>query len=228
MKQQFWQLKAVHGFAAQHMKVVALWVALVIVFSTAICARAQNITRSQVNGTVTDTTGAVVPGASVAVTNSATGIVSKVMTDGLGAYRVTDLLPGTYTMVVSKSGFATQRIQPFTLIVGQFFQENITLPVGQAEQTISVSAAALLLNTETSHDQQLIEGPQIDNMPLNGRDYLQLAQLDAGVVPISGISGISSPASSWASDTGIVAVDVSGLREDDNSYLYDGVETRNA
>ena len=91
-----------------------------------------------------------------------------------------------------------------------------------------MSAAALLLNTESSHDQQLIERQQIDDMPLNGRDYLQLAQLDAGVVPVSGISGISSPASSWASDSGVVAVDVSGLREDDNSYLYDGIETRNA
>jgi Carboxypeptidase regulatory-like domain len=185
-------------------------------------------TTSQVNGTVTDSTGAIVIGASITVTNTATGLAYHSITDNLGAYHVTDLPPGSYTMDVTKAGFATERIQPFTLIVGQLFSQNITLEIGQAVQTVSVNAAALLLNTETSHDEQLIEGQQIDDMPLNGRDYLQLAQLDAGVVPVSGISGISSPASSWASDSGVVAVDVSGLREDDNSYLYDGIETRNA
>ena len=164
----------------------------------------------------------------MSVTNIATGVVYHAQTDNLGSYHVTDLPPGTYTMDVFKSGFARQRVQPFTLIVGQLFQDNITLAVGQTEQTVSVNAADLLLNTESSHDEQLIESQQIDNMPLNGRDYLQLAQLDAGVVPISGIQGINSPASSWASDSGVVAVDISGLREDDNSFLYDGIETRNA
>ncbi|MGA8161041.1 MAG: TonB-dependent receptor, partial [Acidobacteriaceae bacterium] len=181
-----------------------------------------------VNGTVTDASGALVVGAGVSVTNVATGVVYHAQTDNLGSYHVTDLPPGTYTMDVFKSGFTRQRVQPFALIVGQLFQDNITLAVGQTEQTVSVNAADLLLNTESSHDEQLIGSQQIDNMPLNGRDYLQLAQLDAGVVPVSGIQGINSPASSWASDSGVVAVDISGLREDDNSFLYDGIETRNA
>jgi Carboxypeptidase regulatory-like domain len=228
MKLQFWQLNAIQDCAPRCIKIVALWVALVAVLSSPIRGRAQSITTSQVNGTVTDTTGAVVPGATVSITNSATGVVHKVITDNVGAYHVTDLLPGTYTMDVVKTGFAKQHIKTFTLIVGQIFQQNVVLAVGTAVQTVSVNAAALLLNTESSHDQQLIQSQQIDSMPLNGRDYLQLAQLDAGVVPVSGIQGISSPASSWASDTGVVAVDVSGLREDDNSYLYDGIETRNA
>jgi Carboxypeptidase regulatory-like domain len=227
MKQLFWQLK-IASVAERYLKMAAFGLGLAIVLSITICGRAQSNTTSQVNGTVTDKTGAVVPGASVTITNTATGVVDKRVTDDLGAYHVPDLQPGTYTMDVAKTGFATQHIQAFTLIVGQLFQQNITLAVGQAEQTVSVSAAALLLNTESSHDQQLIESQQIDDMPLNGRDYLQLTQLDAGVVPVSGISGISSPASSWASDSGIVAVDISGLREDDNSYLYDGIETRNS
>ena len=228
MKQKVCQLKAVQDCASRCTKIVALWAALVIVLLNPVFGRAQNITTSQINGAVTDSTGAVVPGASVTVTNSATGIAYKAVTDGVGAYHVTDLLPGTYTMDVVKNGFAPQHIQAFTLIVGQLFQQNVVLAVGTSVQTVSVNAAALLLNTESSHDQQLIESQQIDSMPLNGRDYLQLAQLDAGVVPVSGIQGISSPASSWASDSGVVAVDVSGLREDDNSYLYDGIETRNA
>ena len=206
----------------------AFWAALIFMLSISLSARAQNSISSQVNGTVTDPSGALVVGANVSVTNIATGVMYHAQTDNLGAYHVTDLLPGKYTMEVVKTGFARQRVQPFTLIVGQLFQENITLAVGQTEQTVSVNAADLLLNTESSHDEQLIESQQIDNMPLNGRDYLQLAQLDAGVVPVSGIQGINSPASSWASDSGVVAVDIGGLREDDNSFLYDGIETRNA
>jgi len=228
MMQQIWRLKAGQDFAARHLRTMAGWAALAIVVSTPICGRAQAITTGQINGTVTDTSGAIVTGASITITNSATGIVNHVVTNDVGAYHATDLLPGTYTMDVDKTGFAPQHIQGVRLIVGQLFQQNITLGVGQTQQTVSVSASALLLNTESSHDEQLIEGPQIDDMPLNGRDYLQLAQLDAGVVPVSGIDGISSPASSWGTASGIVAVDVSGLREDDNSYLYDGIETRNA
>ena len=218
------KVKILQSLLAQQMMTVAL---LFLVLCPAI-GRAQTTTSSQINGTVTDSSGAVVIGASVTVTNSATGVVYHMVTDNLGAYHITDLLPGTYTMEVTKSGFATQHINAFTLIVGQILQQNIALAVGQSEQTVSVNAAALLLNTESSHDEQLIESRQIDDMPLNGRDYLQLAQLDAGVVPVSGISGINSPASSWASDSGVVTVDVSGLREDDNSFLYDGIETRNA
>ncbi len=217
-----------HRFGRQMRRTAILLTTCVVIVMCATLGHAQDITTSQVNGTVTDSTGAVVPGANVIVTGTATGIKYRGVTDGLGTYHVPNLIPGTYTMDVVKAGFATQHIRAFTLIVGQIFQQNISLAVGQTEQTVSVSAGALLLDTESSHDEQLIEGKQIDDMPLNGRDYLQLAQLDAGVVPVSGISGISSPASSWASDSGVVAVDVSGLREDDNSYLYDGVETRNA
>jgi len=226
MKQQIRQLMPRQKFLTGQIIHAVLAAALAVVTFSSLFARAQNTT-SQVNGTVADGTGAIVVGASVTITNTATGLVYRAITDSLGAYHITNLAPGSYTMDVTRTGFATQHIQPFTLVVGQLFQENIALAVGQAEQTVSVSAAALLLDTESSNEQQLIESRQIDDMPLNGRDYLQLAELSAGVVPVSSISGISSPASGWSA-TGTAAIDVSGLREDDNSYLYDGVETRNA
>jgi hypothetical protein len=215
------------GQAARQACGAILAALLFLCLSSSLPVHAQSATGGQVNGTVADTTGAVVPNASVTIANSATGVQYHAVTDDMGSYHVTDLPPGRYTMVVEKNGFATQHVSDFTLIVGQLFQQNIALAVGQAEQTVSVNAASLLLNTESSHDEQLIESQQIDDMPLNGRDYLQLTQLDAGVVPVGGVSGISSPASSWSA-AGTVAVDVSGLREDDNSYLYDGIETRNA
>jgi Carboxypeptidase regulatory-like domain len=228
MKHQVRERSSLRNFVERGSRRLAFGAAFILMLSISFSARGQNNVSSQVNGTVTDASGALVVGASVSITNVATGVAYHAQTDNLGSYHVTDLPPGTYTMDVTKSGFAEQRIQPFTLIVGQLFQENIALAVGQTQQTVSVNAANLLLNTESSHDEQLIGSQQIDNMPLNGRDYLQLAQLDAGVVPVSGIQGVSSPASSWASDSGVVAVDISGLREDDNSFLYDGIETRNA
>ena len=148
MKQPFWQLELWRSLIARPLGKAALALMLTILLSNAICCRAQSTTTSQVNGTVTDSGGAVVPGVIITITNSATGVAYRAATDGLGAYHVTDLLPGKYTMEVVKTGFATQHVLPFTLIVGQLFQQNITLAVGQTEQTVTVSAAALLLNTE--------------------------------------------------------------------------------
>lgn len=206
------------------MRRITFLVTLAVIILCSVAGRAQSTT-SAVNGTVTDSTGAVVVGASVSVLNTATSIAYHTTSDSLGSYHVTQLPPGSYTMEVVKAGFETQKIQPFKLFVDQQFQQSITLSVGTTVQTVSVSSAALLLDTETSNQGQVIENQQIDDMPLNGRDYLQLAQLSSGVVPI--VNGISSPASGWSA-AGTVAVVIGGLREDDNSYLYDGIETRNA
>jgi Carboxypeptidase regulatory-like domain/TonB-dependent Receptor Plug Domain len=197
---------------------------LVVLMLTSAIGHAQSTT-SAISGIVADSTGAIVVGANITVVNTATGVTYRTTTDGQGSYRITQLPPGSYTMEVAKTGFETQKLQSFQLFVDQQFQQNITLAVGGATQTVSVSAAALLLDTQTSNQGQVIENQQIADMPLNGRDVLQLAQLSAGVTPI--ISGMSSPASQWTG-TQTVALAIAGLREDDASYLYDGIETRNA
>jgi hypothetical protein len=182
-------------------------------------------TTANITGTVTDGTGASVVGASVIVTNANTGIKYPTTTNLQGFYRVEQLPPGSYTMKVVSSGFDTQELQPFTLLVAQQSEQNITLAVGKAVQTVSVSSASLLIDPETSNQAQVIGNQQIEALPLNGRDYLQLAQLSAGVTPI--VPGMSSPASQWTG-TSTVSISIAGLREDDVSYLYDGIETRNA
>ena len=185
-------------------------------------------TTSVISGVVTDTSGADVVGAAVTATNTGTAVEYHGTTDGQGAYHITQLPPGTYTVKVISPGFSTQELLPFPLLVAQQSEQNITLSVGRETQSVSVSAASLLIDTESSNQGQVIGNQQIEDLPLNGRDYLQLAQLSAGVTPI--ISGFSSPASQWTSSAGnqTVSVAIAGLREDDNSYLYDGIETRNA
>lgn len=195
------------------------------VLAIVICPGARAQTTSGVFGTVTDASGAIVVGAKIVITNTATGIKYNATANSQGSYRVDQLPPGSYTMQVTSAGFQTQDLQAFTLLVGQESQQNIALAVGQATQTVSVSAASLLIDTQTSNQGQVIGTQQIEALPLNGRDYLQLAQLSAGVTPIT--PSMSSPASQWTG-TSTVSISIAGLREDDASYLYDGIETRNA
>ena len=196
---------------------------MVLAVAAGLTAAAQ--TTSAILGTVTDATGAIVVGANITVTNTNTGIQYTARTNNDGTYRVTQLPPGTYTMEVESTGFNTENLQSFTLLVDQQSQQNITLAVGKATQSVAVSAASLLIETENSNQGQVIGTQQIETLPLNGRDYLQLAQLSAGVTPI--VSGMNSPASQWTG-TSTVSIAIAGLREDDTSYLYDGIETRNA
>ena len=224
MKQETGQVKSFQSFLERQIRQAIFVMTIAILIFSSSMGRAQSTTGA-ISGTVTDTSGAIVVGASITVVNTATGVEYHSTTDSLGSYRVTQLPPGTYTMQVSSSGFESQNLQAFKLFVDQQFQQNITLSVGKATQTVSVSAAALLIDTQSSNQGQIIENQAINSLPLNGRDYLQLAQLSAGVTPI--ISGMSSPASQWTG-TQTVAVAIAGLREDDASYLYDGIETRNS
>lgn len=224
MRKQKVSLKFPRGVWSKATRILTLTTAALAVLLSITPGRAQSTT-SAVNGTVTDSTGAVVTGANITITNSATGVAYSATTDNLGTYHVTQLPPGTYTLTVTKTGFETKNINSFDLVVDQQFQQNLVLAVGQATESVSVSADALLIDTQTSNQGQVIENQQIENMPLNGRDILQLAQLSAGVTPVT--QGMSSPASQWTGTT-TVALVIGGLREDDNSYLYDGIETRNA
>lgn len=202
-----------------------VFVAVVTALLGMVAEYCQAQTTSSVFGTVTDPTGAVIPNVHVAVKNVATGVAYPTATDRAGAYRITQLPPGTYTLQASSRGFATRITNPFTLVVGQESQQNISLATGLATQTVTVSPSSLLLNTQSSSEGQVIQNQQIEKLPLNGRDFMQLIALSPGVtLPVA---GISSPASSW-SGTQTVGADISGTREDEVSYLNDGIETRNA
>ena len=182
-------------------------------------------TTSAISGNVTDATGASVAGAIVTATNTGTGVKFHALADSTGSYHITQLPPGSYSMEVVSAGFSTDDLQPFPLLVAQQSQQNFTLTIGKDVQTVSVSAASLLIETDDSTQGQVIGRQPIEDLPLNGRNFLQLAQLSAGVTPI--LPGVSSPASGF-SGTQTVTVAIAGLREDDNSFLYDGIETRNA
>jgi len=150
-----------------------------ILFSTA--AFAQYDTGS-INGIVRDKSGAVISGADVKVTNTKTGRILEVQTGNSGEYNVPGLPEGTYTVEVSRAGFATAVVSDVVLHAGETRAADAELRVGAATESVSVQANTLTVNTETSGSGGTIDGNEVANLPLNGRDFTQLIALVPGSV----------------------------------------------
>jgi hypothetical protein len=136
-----------------------------------------------VSGAVMDQTGAVIPGARVVVTQLETNVRSEVHTDRLGLYTTPPLRSGRYEISVTKDGFQAQRSEPFDLRVQDRAVINFQLQIGTTSTEITVSAVAPLLESETSSLGQVIQDKAITDLPLNGRNFIQLATLTAGTLP---------------------------------------------
>ncbi|MGH7869684.1 MAG: carboxypeptidase regulatory-like domain-containing protein, partial [Candidatus Dormibacteraceae bacterium] len=199
---------------------------LMTVLSLAPPALAQLIT-GDIVGTVRDASGAVVPDAKAVLTQSATGVSYTTSTDPSGNYTFVQLKPSHYNLTVSKQGFETSAISDIELLVGQRPRVDVALQVGTVSQRVTVSAGGVqMLETQTSSAGQVIQEKPIVNLPLNGRDFMQLTVLAPAVSPIG--NG-NSPATAWTGlGSGNASVSVAGMRESDVSYLIDGIETRNA
>jgi hypothetical protein len=155
---------------------IALWVFL----CTALCSAQTTVSQGSIQGTVTDTTNAVVPDATITITSRATGQTITVKTSSAGTYNSGGLPVGDYKLRVQAKGFKTAELTiPVEITVTS--SGNIKLEVGQETTTVEVEANAITVNTEQSAVQGVLSGEQIDNMPVNGRSFLDLAQLEPGV-----------------------------------------------
>ena len=130
-------------------------------------------------GTVEDQSRAVIPGASVTVTNVDTGIRRTVVTDSAGRYHVPTLIPGNYEIQAQAAGFQTELRKGVQLTVGSEIVIRLTLTVGEVQQTTVVTAEAPLVETTTSAVSNLVGGEAIRDLPLNGRSFDQLIALNA-------------------------------------------------
>ncbi|MGH9398202.1 MAG: carboxypeptidase regulatory-like domain-containing protein, partial [Terriglobia bacterium] len=178
-------------------------------------------------GTVRDATGAVIPHTQVVLTQTATGVKFTAATDAGGNYLFAQLKPASYSITASKGGFESTTVSGVDLLLGQRPRVDIVLRVGQITQTVTVNAGGVqLLETQTSSAGMVIQQRPIVQLPLNGRNFMQLAVLVPTVSPI--LSG-NSPATSWTGlGSGGASTSVAGMRESNVSYLLDGIETRNA
>ena len=141
--------------------------------------RAQNY--GEINGTVTDPTGAVVVGATVTVTNIGTNIARDVQTNTSGIYTMPFLVPGIYSVQAQQTGFKLARRASVQLQVGASTRVDLTMAVGDVTDVVSVNGTAELLTTQGTAIGTVIETKRIVELPLNGRDYLQLIPLSPGV-----------------------------------------------
>src|SRR5882724_1271966 len=131
-------------------------------------------------GTVTDQSGALLNGATVTIKNNATGQVVDLTTNATGAFNSGALQPGSYNVQVASKGFSTVSTM-LTVQVGNTSTANVKLQIGKESQVVEVQASAQQVNTEQAIVQGVLNADQIDNLPINGRNFLDLAQLEPGV-----------------------------------------------
>src|SRR5579863_8996795 len=160
---------------------LALFVLAFLTFSFAGRSAAQTtISTGSISGVVTDPTVAAVPNAQVTITNQGTGQTIQVRTTGTGNYNSGALNPGTYTVKVTASGFKSSQTT-VVVQVGQTASGNIKLSVGAATTTVEVTAGQVAVDTVQPTVQGVLTATQIQNLPINGRNFLDLAQLEPGV-----------------------------------------------
>jgi hypothetical protein len=162
---------------------LALYAALAVALCGVPSALAQQVDNAIVVGTVFDTSHATVTGAEVKLTHLATNAVTEVRTDARGEYRTPSLKIGEYAIAVEADGFKQSNQRGVVLEIGDVRKLDVVLEVGQTSETVNVEAEAPLLQASDSTVGDVINNRQIEELPLNGRDYLQLANLSSGTVP---------------------------------------------
>jgi hypothetical protein len=167
-----------------------------------------------VAGVVRDSSGAVVPGAEVSVKDVDRGTEVVVTTSSQGEYVASPLKIGSYTVTAEKAGFKKTAVGPITVNIQEHPEVDITLQVGNIHEVMTITSQGPQLQTETSELGQVVNGAEATTLPLNGRNFAQLAQLSAGVAPAEPGSRINA---SYGFSAG-------GARSEQNNFLLDGVD----
>ena len=140
-------------------------------------------------GTVSDASGAPMPGATVTLTNTGTSERRSADTSGDGAYRFVNLVPGNYSLAVEKTGFKRITRDRIAVNVDSVVRTDLAMEIGDVSQSVEVSAAAPLLQTENASLSQVVGARSVEELPLNGRNVLNLAEMAPGVVPQGSADG---------------------------------------
>ncbi len=198
---------------------------LVVVALGAMGAYGQSKTTAVLSGTVRDASEAVVPGAKVTATNTATGAAQDITTDERGEYRFPLLPPGIYDVRVEKQGFTTQLQRGVAVTVGQAAMLDTKLQVGATLQVVEVNADVALLETERTQQANTIEQQSVRNLPINRRDYLTFVLLAPGVADSKALADSNSFRVKQTPDSGLSFYGSNGRG---NNISVDGGETNDA
>ena len=171
------------------------------------------------SGAVTDPSGAVVPQAKVTVHGLATGVDRVVVSDSAGNYAVPSLQPGNYSVRVEAAGFAGYRLPSVTLQVDQNVTTNIRLGVASTGEVVQVEGAAPIIDAQTITVGQVIDQKTVQEIPLNGRHFLDLTNLTPGTV----VPPVTGSLTSASRGLGANSFDTAGQREDSVNFMINGV-----
>src|SRR5579864_9562339 len=174
-------------------------------------------------GTVTDPSGATLPGVTITVTNLDSSAVKKIQTNEAGQYVVPDLNIGHYSIKAESSGFKTAEQTNVALQVGDRDRIDFTMQVGGAQETVTVEANPVRVQTDTGEQSNVITGQQISQIAVSGRSMYQLAALVPGASSQIGGGGMSAGVVNTPVG-GDASVEFNGLRQNHNIYLLDGGE----
>ena len=201
------------------MKKVALspWLLLVVVFAFTVAAFGQ--TTASIKGTVTDSSGAAVVGAKVSVSSPDRGIMRTTQTNGSGDYEVPALPPGQYTVKVDMKGFETQQAIGVPLLVSQNSVQNFSLKVASTSEVITVEATAPVVDSTTISVGQTIDQRTVQDIPLNGRHFVDLALLTPGTVTPPQNGFLTAP----LRGQGSFSFNTAGNREDTVNFMVNGI-----
>jgi hypothetical protein len=173
------------------------------------------------SGTVTDQSSAVIPNAQIFIKNVATGVERNIASDTGGFYAAPNLLPGTYEVTVTASGFTTEVRTGITLTVGAQQVLNLTLRVGRTTEKVEVAGEATAVQLATSNISAVVNSTTVRELPLNGRSWTDLATLQPGVVAIQTQDSLSSSARGHRGYGDQIAI--AGARPLQNNYRLDGI-----
>lgn len=198
--------------------VMSLALAMVVFLANIPWVQAQSVS-SSIEGTVADSSGAVVPEANVTLTNMATGVASQTRTNAAGNYSFPSVGLGIYSLEVAKPGFSTFRLSNLRVVVGQHGTQNVKLDVASAAQTVTVNAGGLanLLESGSNDLGSVIGSQAVAQLPLNGRNFLQLGLL-------SGATQSSSGSSVGQTGHAELSINIAGNEPDYTMYLVNGIK----
>lgn len=186
-----------------------------------VCTASGQTTQGEIVGTVRDPQGSSVPGVSVSVTNAGTGLTRTSTTADNGSFRFPALPTGVYELTAEKAGFAKLVVKDIQVSVDEVRTVDVNMAIAAQSSTVTVEGAALLVNTESQHLGDVINEMQVTALPLNGRNFAQLALLNAGVAAFGGGGG------QQGGEGGISGYSSNGQRSSSNNFMVDGIDNNN-
>ena len=191
-----------------------LWATLLVVATGRLFAQAG--ATGTILGTVTDSSGALLPEVRITVTNTETGVAFRTVTSSAGDYDAPSLNPGTYSVSAEAPGFEKSKTNAFTLQVDQKVRIDLSMKPGAVTVTEEVTAQAVTLDTDSAALSQEMSSEQVGELPLNGRNFMQLLLVGAGAVTVGGEQGTMRQGEGNA-------VSINGGRPEGNNYTLDGL-----